>query len=421
MSRQTINLRVQDDAVQSLSSLGGGEKEEGAASSEPSTTAVSSSSSSRSTALTGRRLGFVVPLSILAAILFAVAPLSFSLPFAVVALLAPILTSCDCRHSRPKIAQADNKQSAAAAGNTDQHAATETAIAVQRSEANATFTSAAASEMKAEGGRQQVRVKVEEKQFDGDNDSFSAVSADGTKSAAIRARGSVATGDFGGGSGSVSGSGIGSSTKVERVDSIRATAPSELSLVRSEERMSIRKERVVTSRLVVRKVVTTEMVILSVPVRRERLEVETIYVDEPLNATSHTDDSANDVTCTTGYVRPLPPLPSDSDETATFTHNTAAMTPSNKSSGELSYDDCERHNYVGVNDDGHEVLELLLCEERPRIEMDIAAVTRVYVTKVPFPASQLVQMELKKEQLEYIPPRQTVGGRQAGNIITEVK
>ena len=163
--------------------------------------------------------------------------------------------------------------------------------------------------------------------------------------------------------------------------------------------MSVSKERVVTSRLVVRKVVTTEMVIMSVPVRRERLEVETVYEDEPVPVKSDDDDTG-----ARGYVRPLPPLPLDD-----------APSASAAKYNEPSFGDT--HNFIGVNGSGQEVIELLLCEERPRVEMDVAAVTRVYVTKVPFPSSQLVAMELLKENLHFIPPQQQSLAGEAGGLI----
>ena len=323
--------------------------------------------STRSRSLTSRRAGFFLVLSLLSALLFALAPLSLSLPFTVVALLAPALTSFDFRRVKGSTVSrsgVENSSRAAVPSTLASLSATPlnstTSAAVQRGQVAVTEVNEVrpapqwvekASLERQRGSANGVIIAAEE--------SLTSAACDGSLDSSQR--------------------------------------PGELSMIRSEERLSVRKERVVTSRLVVRKVVTTEMVILSVPVRRERLEVETVYDEEPK---VHDASSMDDDTATKGYVRPLPPLPTDDA-------SNASATSSSPSSG-------DSYNYVGVNESGQEVIELLLCEERPRIEMDVAPVTRVYVTKVPYPSSQIVEATLRKEQLAYIAPQPPLNYRQAG-------
>ena len=343
------------------------------------------------------RMGLVLVLSLLSALLFVLAPLSLSLPFAVVALLAPLLTGCDCRHSRT--AASGSVSGSSAGGSTSSRSsgsgsATDNGAVVSRQSASMDErqpAAAAAAVTFAESvlapSNESATTQFSERQHAGRPQVALQVKTEQQQHQAHIA----ATHDFTGlaEAGSLNRH---SGTKVEGdvSSSLNGHTGTALSMVRSEERMSVRKERVLTSRLVVRKVVSTEIVILSVPVRRERLEVETVYVEEPLVLPLTSDDE----TATKGYVRPLPPLPTDDTTAAAASSAAASFEPS---SG-------DRYNYVGLDEAGQEVIELLLCEERPRIEMDVAAVTRVIVTRVPFPSSQLVEMDLLKERLEYIAP-----------------
>jgi len=298
------------------------------------------------------RSGFVV-LSVVSAIVFAyIAPLSLSMPFTVVALIAPLLTTCDCRHSRARLDNEERHAQPARSSSGEGEVTEADEVALDEHE----------EEQIERNIRPKQRDVQDEQQHDSHNASHRAAA---TTEPAHTASGSV----------------------------------SELSLIRSEERMDVRKERVVTSKLVVRKVVTTEMVWMAVPVRKERLECETVYSDEPTPI--HDDNTATHDTATTGHISYQPsPLDTDDIETASL------------STGKLYSGD--RHNYVGVNELGQDMIELLLCEERPRIAMDVVPVSRVYVTKVPYQSSQLVEMELLKEHIEYIAPHREGGSNKIG-------
>ena len=323
------------------------------------------------TVLPSLRTSFVVLCFLSAIVLAYVAPLSLSMPFAAVALVAPLLATCDCRHSRVKASESSSsskhvKQSVATAADGLKE---ETAVG------------------EAEEPRSEDRWQGEERHGSINGGLSNTLQSAAQASSSVRS--SSSSGDT-------------------RLDQDSAGNSSELSLIRSEERLTVRKERVITSRLVVRKVVTTEMVIMSVPVRKERLEVETVYVEEPLVHDADDEDAPHSQTATQGYVQFLPsPQAALSEADAVVYSKTYTG---------------DRHNYVGVNEAGQEVLELLLCEERPRVEMDVTAVSRVYVTKVPTASSQLVKMDLRKEHIEYVAPHMTSrSSEQRGLPSSEVK
>ena len=115
-------------------------------------------------------------------------------------------------------------------------------------------------------------------------------------------------------------------------------------VVRSEEQMVWSKERFVTERVRLRKVVATEMVTLTVPVRRERIEIDRIPVDGPGVLVSEQETAQSE------------------DE---------------------------------------EQFELILCEERPRVVNDIVPVERVRMKKVATTGTQHLEMELRKEHIDY--------------------
>ena len=359
-------------------------------------TTTGSALSTDSSSSFGRRLTLFFFLSLLSALLLATAPLSVSLPFSLVALLAPALAGCDCTRSRMKSAARDSAE--LCEEKDSRHMSAEKAHAWKEDSVQ--------RQQRAE--KDEVSARMEEQQALYAGSITQRLSAPSTEWAAD----SSVSGVYAGGRGGV---------ELDSGSSSSAQPVSELTLVRSEEQLVIRKKRVVTSRLVVRKVVSTEMVILSVPVRRERLEVETVYTEVEEGEEEQEGVVADgQAAAATGYVRPLAPLPSDSDVSSPLALSPSARLSSAVSSSSDDVSSAHFHNYVGVDSKGQEVIELLLCEERPRIELDIAAVTRVRVTRTAFPSSQLVQTDLRKERIEYIPPQQPASARQAGDIITRV-
>ena len=127
-------------------------------------------------------------------------------------------------------------------------------------------------------------------------------------------------------------------------------------MVRSEEQLSVSKVRRVRERLRIRKVVSTETRLMSVQVQKERVEVQWVPV-------------------------------TDGDEAG-------------EAVGEDSGSDAFNHR--SLDEKGQEVVELLVCEERPRVVMEVVPVQRVRVTKVAQTSTQLVGAELKKEHIDYV-------------------
>jgi stress response protein YsnF len=147
-------------------------------------------------------------------------------------------------------------------------------------------------------------------------------------------------------------------------------------MIRSEEQMKVMKERFVTERVRLRKVVVTEMVTLTVPVRKERVEIERVPVNEPgipiTVGQSLEEDNA----------RKQRRLGRKGKTTTTPAVDTAG----------------------GMEEEEEEVIELILSEERPRVTNEVVPVERVRLRKLRQVRAQQLAMDVQKEQIEYISP-----------------
>ena len=131
--------------------------------------------------------------------------------------------------------------------------------------------------------------------------------------------------------------------------------PTSLSIIRSEEQLSIHKVRRIRQKLLIRKVVYTEPVLMQVDVQKERVEVEWVAVEDGVQSVLNDQGGAN------------------------------------------------AWNRRGVDAQGQEMVELLVCEQRPRVVMDVVPMRRVRVTRVERQSSELVAVDLKKEHIRFVP------------------
>ena len=161
-------------------------------------------------------------------------------------------------------------------------------------------------------------------------------------------------------------------------------------IVRSEEQMRVLKERFVTERVRMRKVVTTEMVTMTVPVRKERIEVERVPVNGPM----------------------IPVTEAMSIEEASQRRSRKAsrqQNANNNTAGGRAAQD--------VDDLEEEVFELVLSEERPRVVTDVVPIERVRMRKLRQVNTQNLEMDVRREQIDYAAPQLQPGQQQ---VVTQV-
>ena len=328
---------------------------------------------SGSHALYGRRMRLSI-LSILSVpVLFAFAPLELSMPFAVVALAAPLLTTCDCRRDSNRQQRSSSEHTAADANELHNHThtlpdntATADTTEVDDRRARTQHYSAGETVRLGQAAARSTTTKLSSSQFHSQLQPQPQPQPRPHSQARSRSHHS------------------------DHTAAAATSATSELSVVLAEERLVVRKERLITHKLLVRKVVSTEMVVLSVPVRRERLEVESVQLDTPIVLPDDADEQT--ALAASGYVTALPLHAKGGGDSAELGRKS------------LSGD---RHNYAGVDATGRSLIELLLCEERPRVSMDVVPVSRVTVTRAAYNSSQLIQTDLRKEHIDYVAPPST--------------
>ena len=193
-------------------------------------------------------------------------------------------------------------------------------------------------------------------------------------------------------------------------------------VVRSEEQMVWSKERFVTERVRLRKVVATEMVTLTVPVRRERIEIDRIPVDGPGVLVSEQETAArmarrnNRRQQRTGAVGPASGTvnPAGTTTTGANTYNNSAATTAG-SNNVLSNTAANRDVYDDEYDD--EQFELVLCEERPRVVNDIVPVERVRMKKLTQVQTQHLEMDLLKEHIDFQAPNKAAAA--TNSLVTQ--
>ena len=154
-------------------------------------------------------------------------------------------------------------------------------------------------------------------------------------------------------------------------------------IIRSEEQMRITKERFVTERVRLRKVVTTEMVTISVPVRKERVEVQRFPVNGPgipVTASQSLEEEQRRAQRRQGRAN---------TNTGTSAHaaNDARV----------------------VEDEEEESFEMILSEERPRVINDVVPIERVRLRKLRQVTAQSLEMDLMREHIDFNAPRTMPG------------
>lgn len=144
-------------------------------------------------------------------------------------------------------------------------------------------------------------------------------------------------------------------------------------IVRSEEQMKVMKERFVTERVRLRKIVATEMVTLTVPVRKERVEIERVPVNEP------------GIPVTVGQ--------SLEEEQARQQRRKGKSTTTRAAD-----------TAGGMEEEEEEVIEMILSEERPRVTNEVIPVERVRLRKLRQVRTQQLAMDVQKEQIDFVSP-----------------
>ena len=155
-------------------------------------------------------------------------------------------------------------------------------------------------------------------------------------------------------------------------------------IIRSEEQMRVMKERFVTERVRLRKVVTTEMVQITVPVRKESVQVEHIAVHGPGIPVSTSESIEED----------------------------------NRRTQRRKAKDTRRNVEGGMVEEDEEVIEMILSEERPRVINDVVPIERVRLRKLRQVRSQQLEMDLMREHIDYSAPVQVEGAAGAVTVMT---
>ena len=174
-------------------------------------------------------------------------------------------------------------------------------------------------------------------------------------------------------------------------------------IVRSEEQMVWKKERFVTERVRLRKVVATEMVTITVPVRRERIEIDRIPVDGPGVLVSEEETAARLARRNQRrQQRASAASNSSTNSTNTTNSNSNSYASSTGATNTLSNTAATNDIYDDEYDD--EQFELVLCEERPRVVNDIVPVERIRMKKLTQQSTAHLEMDLRKEHIDFAAP-----------------
>ena len=179
-------------------------------------------------------------------------------------------------------------------------------------------------------------------------------------------------------------------------------------IVRSEEQMRVMKERFVTERVRLRKVVSTEMVTITVPVRKERVEVERIPVDGPGIPISAAQSLEEDER------RSQRRKTRNTQQTANA--NTKTTTNTNTGTSTHTADSARV-----VEDEEEESYEMILSEERPRVINDVVPIERVRLRKLRQVSSQQLQMDLLREHIDYAAPHALPGQQQTVTLTGQLQ
>ena len=171
-------------------------------------------------------------------------------------------------------------------------------------------------------------------------------------------------------------------------------------IVRSEEQMVWKKERFVTERVRLRKVVATEMVTITVPVRRERIEIDRIPVDGPGVLVSEEETAAR--LARRNQRRQQRASAASNSSTNTTNSNSNSYASSTGATNTLSNTAATNDIYDDEYDD--EQFELVLCEERPRVVNDIVPVERIRMKKLTQQSTAHLEMDLRKEHIDFAAP-----------------